>query len=334
MAAGYAYGMAGVTDIRDMAYKLYVNMHDPFSSFGPVNLVDLGLVDRQDALHALLDDEITGPQGRFPTNLSGGLLARGHPLGAPILGTADTVRAISREDLYGYYRSRYTANRLIVSVAGHLRAGVVLAKLERLFSRRRRVAARRPRSERRPAPQQHVQVTSRRGLEQVHLCMGMAGPSQGSGRRFATHLLDIVLGSGMSSRLFQEVREKRGLVYAIGSSLNSYRLGGYETISAACAPRNVGRVLEVTLQELRKLKRGGVRPRELRWAKENLKGSLILALESTVSRMWERRSCGSRLAEMAPSGRAISIRAWNTRAWCWCGCGCSSSRTTWHDVMR
>ena len=210
---------------------------------------------------------------------------KGHPLGAPILGTARTVRAISRDDLYGYYRSRYTANRLIVSVAGHLRADVVLAKLERLFSRRSRAAARRPRSERRPAPQQHVQVTSRRGLEQVHLCLGMAGPSQGSGRRFATHLLDIVLGSGMSSRLFQEVREKRGLVYAIGSSLNSYRLGGYETISAACAPRNVGRVLEVTLQELRKLKRGGVRPRELRWAKENLKGSLILALESTVSRM-------------------------------------------------
>jgi acetyl-CoA C-acetyltransferase len=82
MAARYAYGMAGVTDIRDMAHKLYVNMHDPFSSFGPVNLVDLGLVDRQDALHALLDDEITGPKGRFPTNLSGGLLARGHPLGA------------------------------------------------------------------------------------------------------------------------------------------------------------------------------------------------------------------------------------------------------------
>jgi acetyl-CoA acetyltransferase len=82
IAARYAYGMAGVSDIRDMAYKLYVNMHDPFSSFGPVNLVDLGLVERHEALHALLDDELTGPQGRFPTNLSGGLLARGHPLGA------------------------------------------------------------------------------------------------------------------------------------------------------------------------------------------------------------------------------------------------------------
>ncbi|MGQ4807497.1 hypothetical protein NKDENANG_00849 [Candidatus Entotheonellaceae bacterium PAL068K] len=82
IASRYAYGMAGISDIRDMAYMLYVNMHDPFSSFGPVNLVDLGLVDRQDALHALLNDEATGPQGRFPTNLTGGLLARGHPLGA------------------------------------------------------------------------------------------------------------------------------------------------------------------------------------------------------------------------------------------------------------
>ncbi len=82
IAALYAYGMAGITDIREMAYKLYVNMHDPFSSFGPVNLVDLGLLDRQDALQALVDDDVTGPQGRFPTNLTGGLLARGHPLGA------------------------------------------------------------------------------------------------------------------------------------------------------------------------------------------------------------------------------------------------------------
>lgn len=82
MASRYAYGMAGIPDIRDMAGELYVNMHDPFSSFGPVNLVDLGLVDRDACLTALMDDDITGPGGRFPTNLSGGLLARGHPLGA------------------------------------------------------------------------------------------------------------------------------------------------------------------------------------------------------------------------------------------------------------
>ena len=82
IAARYAYAMACLPNIRDMAHKLYVNMHDPFSSFGPVNLLDLGLVDEDEALEALLHDDITGPQGRFPTNLSGGLLARGHPLGA------------------------------------------------------------------------------------------------------------------------------------------------------------------------------------------------------------------------------------------------------------
>lgn len=82
IAARYAYGMAGLPDIRAMESKLCVNMHDPFSSFGPVNLADLGLVDHDEALEALLNDEITGPEGRFPTNLSGGLLARGHPLGA------------------------------------------------------------------------------------------------------------------------------------------------------------------------------------------------------------------------------------------------------------
>ena len=211
---------------------------------------------------------------------------KGHPLAAPILGTAQTVRAVSREDLYRYHRSRYAAGHLIVSAAGRLRAGEVLAGIERIFRRHGgRGARRRPRGERRPAAHQHVQVQSRPSLEQAHLCMGFSAPPLASGRRFAAQLLDIVLGGGMSSRLFQEVRERRGLVYSIGSSLHSYRLGGYETISAACAPRNLPRVLDVTLRELRRLKRGGVRPRELRWAKENLKGGLLLALESTISRM-------------------------------------------------
>jgi predicted Zn-dependent peptidase len=89
----------------------------------------------------------------------------------------------------------------------------------------------------------------------------------------------------MSSRLFQEVREKRGLAYSIGSSLNAYRLGGYETVSAACTPRNLPRVIDVTLRELRKLKRAGVSDGELERAKQNLQGGLILSLESTVSRM-------------------------------------------------
>jgi predicted Zn-dependent peptidase len=214
---------------------------------------------------------------------------RSHPLGAPILGTADTVRSIGLEDLYRYYWSKYSPANMIVSVAGHVRADRCAEAVERIFRRRRTASARttrrRPSSGSRPRGHQHLQLKSRRGLEQAHVCLGVEGPGQASERRFAANLLDIVLGGGMSSRLFQEVREKRGLAYSVASSLNSYRLGGYETIYSACAPKNLGRVIEVTLRELKKLKRDGVRPGELAWAKQNLKGNLVLALESTVTRM-------------------------------------------------
>ena len=211
---------------------------------------------------------------------------KSHPLGAPILGTAASVRAITPADLYRYYRDRYTPANLIVSVAGHVREREVAEGVERLFRRRtaRRENALRKRLAGRPRGHQHVTLTSRHGLEQVHVCFGTEGPSQASGRRFAANLLDIILGGGMSSRLFQEVREKRGLAYTIASSLNAYRLGGYESISAACAPKNLTRLLEVTLRELKRLKHEGVRPRELAWAKQNLTGNMVLALESTISR--------------------------------------------------
>ena len=210
---------------------------------------------------------------------------RTHPLGEPILGTAETVRSIGVTDLYRYHHERYAPGNLIFSVAGHVRAPEVVEGIERIFRRRTSRRAAPGRRGGAPRPHQHIEVRSRRGLEQAHVCLGVAGPSQASERRYAASLLDIVLGGGMSSRLFQEVREKRGLAYSVASSLNSYRLGGYETIAAACAPKNLGRVLEVTLRELKKLKRESVRPKELLWAKENLKGNMILALESTVSRM-------------------------------------------------
>lgn len=213
---------------------------------------------------------------------------RSHPLGAPILGTAETLRSIGLADLYRYYRSKYRPDNLIVSVAGHVPVRRCLAEIEQLFARRSSRSAgpgRRDRRLARPRGHQDLLLKSRRGLEQAHVCLGVEGPSQASERRFAANLLDIVLGGGMSSRLFQQVREKRGLAYSIASSLNSFRLGGYETIYAACAPKNLARLLEVTLRELKRLKREGVRPRELAWAKENLKGNMVLALESTVSRM-------------------------------------------------
>ena len=212
---------------------------------------------------------------------------KGHPLGAPILGTVGDG-------------SRDRAGRPLSVSPRALR--------RREPDRRRRRAGAAGRGDRGggpalPAGAPHVPRGGRsrpntlRARTRTSSC-GRAGASnrrtcawgsrrapQTSPRRYAAALLDVVLGGGMSSRLFQEVRERRGLVYTIGSSLSAYRLGGYEAISAACAPKNLRRVLDVTLGELRKLKRSGVRPRELARARENLTGSMILALESTVSRM-------------------------------------------------
>ena len=212
-------------------------------------------------------------------------LWKDHPLGAPILGTAETVGAIRKADLESYYASRYRPDNLIVAVAGRVRPAAAVAALERAFRRRRAGRPGRPRAEAAPRAHAHVLVRPRPGLEQAHVCFGMAGSPLTSPRRYAAGLLDAILGGGMSSRLFQEVRERRGLVYTIASSLSAYRHGGYEAVSAACAPRHLERVLEVTLKELRRLRRGGVRPRELAWAKESLTGNLMLSLESTVSRM-------------------------------------------------
>ena len=212
---------------------------------------------------------------------------RGHPLGAPILGTAGTVRAITLHDLRRYYRKTYTPDRLIVSVAGRARAGEVLKEVERALCRTLRGAERRsstPRMER-PRARQHAVLEKRPSLAQAHLCLGVEAPPLTSRRRFAANLVDIVLGAGMSSRLFQQVREKRGLAYSITSSLSAYRSAGYEAVYAACAPENLARVLDVTLGEMRKLKRHGMGRRELARAKENLKGNILLGLESTVSRM-------------------------------------------------
>jgi len=210
---------------------------------------------------------------------------RDHPLGAPILGTAETVGAIRKDDLQAYYASRYRPDNLIVAVAGRVRPGDAVAEIERVFRRRRIGSRRHAPQETPPRAHAHVLVRPRPGLEQAHLCIGMAASPQTSPRRYAAGLFDAILGGGMSSRLFQEVRERRGLVYTIASSLAAYRLGGYEAVSAACAPRRLERVLDVTLGELRRLRRGGIRARELAWAKESIAGNLMLSLESTVSRM-------------------------------------------------
>jgi len=136
-----------------------------------------------------------------------------------------------------------------------------------------------------PTPTQHVILREKRELEQVHLCLGSRGVPQQVDERFAAAIFNTILGGAMSSRLFQRIREKEGLVYTILSYHNAYLHGGYEAVYAACAPKNLKRVLDITLEEMRKLRNENATAEELSAAKLHLKCSILLSLESTVSRM-------------------------------------------------
>jgi predicted Zn-dependent peptidase len=206
-----------------------------------------------------------------------------HPLGRPILGTETTVNRLRREQIVAHYRETFHPANVIFVASGNVRPEQIVPTLERFFPPMSGAPLRREWSA--PHPNQHVILREKRELEQVHVCLGSRGfPQQGS-ERYAAALFNTVLGGGMSSRLFQRIREKEGLVYTVMSYHNGYLNGGYEAVYAACAPKNLKRVLSMTLEEMRNLKRDGVTPDELASAKLHLKGSILLSLESTVSRM-------------------------------------------------
>jgi predicted Zn-dependent peptidase len=206
-----------------------------------------------------------------------------HPLGRPILGTEETITRIQRERIVEHYEETFQPSNVIFAASGNVKPEDVLPFLEKHFPVTTRTPFRREWNA--PTPNQHVIIREKRELEQVHLCLGSRGFPQQGDERYAAALLNAVLGGGMSSRLFQRVRETEGLVYAIASYHNAYLHGGYEAVYAACAPKNVRRVLDSTLAELRKIRNEGATADELASAKLHLKGSILLSLESTTSRM-------------------------------------------------
>jgi len=206
-----------------------------------------------------------------------------HPLGRPILGTEATVNRLGREQILAHYSETFHAGNMIFCASGNVRPDDILPFLEKSFPAATRPATRHEWSE--PSPRQHVILREKRELEQVHLCLGSRGYPQQVHERYAAALFNTVLGGGMSSRLFQRIREREGLVYSVMSYHNGYLHGGYEAVYAACAPKNLKRVLSLTLEEMRHIKREGATAQELAAAKLHLKGSILLSLESTVSRM-------------------------------------------------
>jgi len=206
-----------------------------------------------------------------------------HPLGRPILGTEETIERIQRSKIIAHFEETFHPANVIFVASGNIRPEEVLPFLEKHFPPTTSVAMRGTWSE--PSPSQHVILREKKELEQVHLCLGSRGLPQQSEDRYAAALFNTIFGGAMSSRLFQRVREKEGLVYSIGSYHTGYLNGGYQMVYAACAPKNLRRVLDLTLEEMRTFRRDGATVDELAAAKLHLKGSILLSLESTTSRM-------------------------------------------------
>jgi predicted Zn-dependent peptidase len=206
----------------------------------------------------------------------------GHPLGRPILGSKDTVEALTADSLREYFRGAYVAPNMIVSAAGNLDHARVRELVSKAFST---LPARGETFSERPPTVKPAVITRTKDLEQSHLCLGTNSYPQKHEDRYVSYILNSVLGGSMSSRLFQNVREKRGLAYSVFSGLSAYRDAGNMTIYAGCASEAVGDVIDLCVEELRGLKRTPVPDAELARAKDHLKGSLMLSLENTASRM-------------------------------------------------
>jgi len=204
-------------------------------------------------------------------------------LGRPILGTRGTIRSFDRRRLLGYFRRHYTPNNMIITAAGHLKHRQIVDLIRKEFGS----LPGGPKLNLGPAPVPHPSISHRhkKNLEQVHILLGTPGYPQAHAKRFGCYLLNTILGGGMSSRLFQNIREKRGLVYSVFSALNTFRDTGCLSVYAGTAAASARTVVELILEEFHRMKSEPTTHEELQRAKDYLKGSMLLSLESTMSRM-------------------------------------------------
>ena len=206
----------------------------------------------------------------------------GHPLGLPVQGTQGSVSAFTRRRLTEYYRDRFWRRGMLVSVVGNVPQGEIVSEFDRVLRPLRLGERHRPDPP--PVPRRGVYLKER-PIEQIHLCLGAPAVSRGSERKYAAHVLNAVLGGSMSSRLFQEIREKRGLAYSVFSSLSAYADTGILKICAGTTPDKAKDVLEATGEILADLSAGRFGEEEVSLARELIKGSMTLSMESAEYRM-------------------------------------------------
>ncbi|MDR1998950.1 MAG: insulinase family protein [Frankiaceae bacterium] len=211
------------------------------------------------------------------------------PLGRPVLGTVESINALTRTQIVGYYRRRYRPPRMVVAVAGNVAHRDVVRQVRAAFGGALDDGAS-PESPRAGAPiarldpARAVHVTAD-DTEQANIVLGMHGLDRGDERRFALAVLSAALGGGMSSRLFQEIREKRGLAYSTYSFVAHHAGGGSFGLYAGCHPDKAEQVLEIMRAQLADVAAGGLSGEEVERAKGQLRGGTVLGLEDSTSRM-------------------------------------------------
>jgi len=207
---------------------------------------------------------------------------KNHPLGHKIVGTIESVQSITREKILNYIENNYTCDRLVISVAGNIDSNDVIRQLEAKLGS---LQSKKSIDDEPPIIYTTETCSKFKEIDQTHMCLAVRGTSVLKEDRYIYSILDSILGGGMSSRLFQEIREKRSLVYSIGSYELLYRKGGIFGVYACCSPTNLKDVVKYTLEEFNKLKDGQLDGVQLSRAKELLKGSLLLSLETIKNRM-------------------------------------------------
>ena len=208
---------------------------------------------------------------------------KNHPLGRPILGTRKTILSFQAEALRDYHRRYYHAHNLIITAAGNLRHEDMIAFATRHFESM--FSGETPAGLSAPAIATPFELKSKRSLHQVHFCVGVPMHRAAHPMRYACYVLNVILGGSMSSRLFQNIRERQGLAYNISSELNLYRDSGSLGIYGGTSLETAQRVFDSVLVELRRMKEESVPADELKRAKDHMKGSMMLSLESTGARM-------------------------------------------------
>ncbi len=214
-----------------------------------------------------------------------------HPLGRPVIGTVESIRAMRRQQVAGFYRRRYRPPVMVVAAAGNLEHAKVVRLVRKAFSTTGLLedtsagpAEPRPADRRVPTSPSSVRVVHR-PTEQAHVVLGGRGIGRQDERRFALGVLNSVFGGGMSSRLFQEIREKRGLAYSVYSYSSQHADAGIFGVYAGCAPGNAERVLALIREQLDLLATKGLTDAEVERGRGQLKGGLVLGLEDSGSRM-------------------------------------------------